>query len=283
MADDLVPNPKASAFTGTPVIHYVLVDHENVQPTDIGLLDRVDVRVFVFVGAQQGKLSSDLAIGMQNLGERAKYVRAAAVGANALDFLIAFHVGKLVSQDARGFFHVISKDKGYDPLLVHLKELGISGARSETIRAMPLFQSSGVKVPAAAIAKSPPASTPSAKSRTAVAVASRVHFIVEPDKPKIPSVLPAIPTKPPVVSLLTLPLADAKTTAERWTKLRSGLKKMDGNRPSTMSALKKHVSAQFNGDKVGQDTVDALIAGLIKFGLLTAAGNSRLTWHADKF
>ena len=280
MVDDLVPNPKASALAGTSVIHYVLVDHENVQPTDIGLLDRTDVRVYVFVGAQQGKLSSDLAIGMQNLGERAKYVRASAVGANALDFLIAFHVGKLVSQDARGFFHVISKDKGYDPLLTHLKDLGISGARSETIKAMPLFRSPGGKVPDAARSKVPPAS---AQPKPPAAVAGRVHFIVEPDESKIPSVLPATSTKPPAVSLLTLPLTDARTTAERWTKLRSGLKKMDGNRPSTMSSLKKHVSAQFNGDKVGQDIVDALISGLIKFGLLTAAGNSKLTWHADKF
>ena len=283
MTDDLALHPEANASTGSPVIHYVLVDHENVQPTDIGLLDRVDVRVFVFVGAQQGKLSSDLAIRMHNLGERAKYVRASAVGANALDFHIAFYVGKLATKDARGFFHVISKDKGYDPLLAHLREHGISGARSEAIKAMPLFKSSGVTVQSAAKAKSSRAPASPVEAKASATAAGRVHFIVEPENPNISTGQPVVPKKPTVVSVLTLPLADAKTTAERWTKLRSGLKKMDGNRPSTMSTLKKHVSAQFNGDKVGQDTVDALIAGLIKFGLLTATSNNKLTWHADKF
>ena len=283
MADDLAPLPEASASLGSPVIHYVLVDHENVQPTDIGLLDRVDVRVFVFVGAQQGKLSSDLAIRMHALGERAKYVRASAVGANALDFHIAFYIGQLATRDARGFFHVISKDKGYDPLLAHLREQGISSARSDAIKAMSLFKPPAVTFPSATRAKAPPAPAPTVKPKAAANAARRVHFIVEPEKPKISGVPSVGAAKTPIVSLLTLPLADAKTTAERWTKLRSGLKKMDGNRPSTMPALKKHVSAQFNGDKVGQDTVDALIAGLIKFGLLTETSNNKLTWHADKF
>ena len=52
---------------------------------------------------------------------------------NALDFHIAFHVGQIAGTDPQGFFHIISKDKGYDPLLAHLKEAGIQGARSESI------------------------------------------------------------------------------------------------------------------------------------------------------
>jgi|JI10StandDraft_1071094.scaffolds.fasta_scaffold534916_2 hypothetical protein len=283
MVDELASQPKANAPMGGPVIQYVLVDHENVQPTDIGLLDRADVRVFVFVGAQQGKLSSDLAIRMHNLGERAKYVRASAVGANALDFHIAFYIGRLATKDARGFFHVISKDKGYDPLLAHLKEQGISGARSESIKAMPLFKSPAVAARPPTAKKLPPASEPSVKPKVAASTPGRVRFIVEPEAPKISNLTPVIPVKPPVVSLLSLPLADAKTTAQRWTKLRSGLKKMEGNRPSTMAALKKHVGAQFNGDKVAQGTADALIAGLIKFGLLAVTSDNKLTWHADKF
>lgn len=261
------PQPPASR------IHYVLVDHENVQPADIGLLDRADVRVFVFVGAKQGTLSSDMAIGMQKLGARADYVRASAVGKNALDFLIAYTIGRLAVEHPGVHFHVISKDKGYDPLLAHLKENGIEGDRVESIAALPMF-----KPEAAKLAPVP------AKPKVAKQPA-RVRFIVDPEPPKIapaPVLKPvAAPAKPPVVS--SMPLADAKTTAQRWTKLRSGLKKMKDNRPSTMSALKKHVGAQFSGDKVGQDTVDALIAGLVKFGLLAVTANNKLTWHADKF
>lgn len=256
-----------------PRIHFVLVDHENVQPTDIGLLDRPDVRVFVFVGATQGKLSSELAIGMQNLGERAKYVRASAAGANALDFHIAYTIGRLAVAHPDAHFHVISKDKGYDPLLVHLKNNGIVGSRVERIAALPLLK------PQAASAKT--AVAPVAATKPKVAKKPAMRFIVEPGRPKV--VQPVAAAKLPVVSLLSLPLSDAKTTAQRWMKLRSGLKKMNGNRPSTMIALKKHVNAQFSGDKVGQDTVDALIAGLVKFGLLTVSANNKLIWHADKF
>lgn len=267
------PPPQASRT------HYVLIDHENVQPTDIGLLDRADVRVLVFVGAKQGTLSSDMAIRMQKLGDRAEYVRASAVGKNALDFLIAYAIGRLTVRHPDVHFHIISKDKGYDPLLTHLKENGVAGSRSESIAALPLF---------APQAKS---SSASAKPKAVKQPAARVRFIVEPEPPKTapipaPKPMAAAPKQAPakpVASTLALPIYDPKTTTQRWTKLRSGLKKMkDDKRPSTMSALKKHISAQFNGDKVGQDTVNAMIAALVKFGLLTMAANNRLTWHADK-
>ncbi|HQX91299.1 MAG TPA: PIN domain-containing protein, partial [Thermomonas sp.] len=123
-----------------PRIHYVLVDHENVQPVDIGLLDRADVRLFVFVGAQQAKLLSEIAIPMQDMGDRAKYIRASAVGANALDFHIAYYVGRLVAADPTGLFYIVSKDKGYDPLLAHLKAAKVDAARVERIVEMPIFK-----------------------------------------------------------------------------------------------------------------------------------------------
>ena len=254
-------------------MHYVLVDHENVQPTDIGLLDRADVRVFVFVGAKQGKLSSDMAIDMQNrLGERAKYVRISAVGKNALDFHIAYTIGRLAMQHPDAHFHVIAADKGYDPLLVHLKDNGIAGSRAERIAALPLFKSQETVM-------KPPTAPAATKSKPAKPHAVRV--IVEPELPKKAQI--AAPTRPVTLPSSSLMLVDAKTTAQRWTKLRSGLKKMDGNRPLTLAALKKHVGAQFAGDKVAQDTVDALIAGLVKFGLLVVTANNKLTWDADKF
>lgn len=262
-------------------MHYVLVDHENVQPTDIGLLDRADVRVFVFVGAKQGKLSSDMAIDMQNrLGERAKYVRISAVGKNALDFHIAYTIGRLAMQYPDAHFHVIAADKGYDPLLVHLKDNGIAGSRAERIAALPLFKSQEAVMKPSATPTPTPAPAPApAKSKPAKPHAVRV--IVEPELPKRAQV--AASPKPAIFPSSSLMPVDAKTTAQRWTKLRSGLKKMDGNRPLTMVALKKHVGAQFAGDKVAQDTVDALIAGLVKFGLLVVTANNKLTWNADKF
>lgn len=258
-----------------PRINYVLVDHENVQPTDVKALDRADVRLWVFVGSKQTKLSAQVAMQMQDMGERARYVRVSAVGANALDFHIAYSIGRLAEKDPSGFFHVISKDKGYDPLLAHLKENGISGSRSETIAAMPLFKSM------AAVKKSP-AGTTLAKPKTAKQASKRVYFVVDPEQ--APMGHGAAKTSPAsLIPAPVLPLAESKGTAQRWMKLRASLKKMNRNLPSSLSALKKHVHAQFNGDKVGQDAVDAMVAGLVKFGLLAVAANGRLTWHTDKF
>jgi hypothetical protein len=49
------------------------------------------------------------------------------------------------------------------------------------------------------------------------------------------------------------------------------LKKMDGSKPATLTALKKHVSAQFQ-NKLKADDLDALIASLEKAGALKLQG-----------
>lgn len=111
---------------------YVLIDHENVQPKDLGLLDG-QLKIKVFIGANQAKLSTDLAMAMQARGPSAEYVRIAGNGRNALDFHIAFYLGELATKEPGASFHVISKDDGYDPLLAHLKSRGISAQRSPAL------------------------------------------------------------------------------------------------------------------------------------------------------
>ena len=79
--------------------NYVLIDYENVQPNSLAGLDAEHFRVLVFVGANQNKLTFEIAAAIQKLGPRAEYVRIAGNGANALDFHIAFHIGQLAAQD----------------------------------------------------------------------------------------------------------------------------------------------------------------------------------------
>src|SRR5690606_684627 len=50
-------------------------------------------------------------------------------GKNALDFHIAFYMGKTSASDPGSEFVVISKDTGYDPLLRHLRASGIKATR----------------------------------------------------------------------------------------------------------------------------------------------------------
>jgi PIN domain len=76
---------------------------------------------------------------MQAFGERGKYIVLEAHGPNALDFHIAYYLGVLAAADATGIFHIISKYKGFDPLIQQLKGKGVSAARSVSIEAMPCF------------------------------------------------------------------------------------------------------------------------------------------------
>ena len=120
--------------------NYVLIDYENVQPKNLSLLHAEHFRVKVFLGASLSKLPVELATAMQSLGDRAEYVRISGNGPNALDFHVAYYIGRLAALDPEPFFHIISKDTGFDPLIAHLKEKGIYCKRSATLDAIPVLR-----------------------------------------------------------------------------------------------------------------------------------------------
>lgn len=134
--------------------NYVLIDFENVHVKSLDLLQGEHFHVIVFLGPKNTKLPVDLVLAMQGLGERAEYVLLEASGTNALDFHLAFHLGRLATADPAGFFHIISKDTGFDPLILHLKSRKVFSARSASIEEMPCFQPAVVTLPAV-LAKAP--------------------------------------------------------------------------------------------------------------------------------
>ena len=120
--------------------NYVLVDYENVQPNDFGLLKGGTFKVKLFLGPNQTKIPVALATALQSLGENAEYVVLETAGNNALDFHIAYYIGVLSASDPSAFFHVISKDTGFDSLLKYLKSKKILSHRSVSIADMPCFK-----------------------------------------------------------------------------------------------------------------------------------------------
>jgi hypothetical protein len=120
--------------------NYVLIDYENVQPANLTVLAGEHFRVKVFVGANQARLPYDLVEAMQRLGDRGEYVRISGNGANALDFHIAYYIGRLAEREPKVFFHIISRDTGFDPLIAHLKAHGISASRSHTLDEIPILK-----------------------------------------------------------------------------------------------------------------------------------------------
>jgi len=121
--------------------NYVLIDYENVQPDSLGLLDREEFRIRLFIGANQASLKRNVAIAMQKLGPaKAEYVEISGNGPNALDFHIAYYIGCLSAMDKDAFFHIISKDTGFDPLIAHLKSRKVFCQRSVRIEDIPLLR-----------------------------------------------------------------------------------------------------------------------------------------------
>jgi len=126
--------------------NYVLIDLENVKPESFELLNHDHFRVIVFVGSNQAKVSFDFADSLQRLGGKAEYVRIVGNGPNALDFHIAYYIGRLAAADPSAYFHVISKDAGFDPLIKHLKTQKISAQRAKSIDDIPLVKSANSKL-----------------------------------------------------------------------------------------------------------------------------------------
>jgi len=120
--------------------NYVLIDYENIQPKDINLLKDGPFKVKVFLGPNQAKVPVALASALQSLGSAAEYVVLETPGPNALDFHIAFTIGLLTCEDPSSYFHIISKDTGFDSLIKHLKSRKILAHRSTSIADIPYFK-----------------------------------------------------------------------------------------------------------------------------------------------
>lgn len=115
---------------------YVLIDFENVHVKSLALLKGDKFRVKVFLGPKNAKLPVELVLAMHELGQSADYIQLGVSGANALDFHITYYLGKLTAEDPHGYFHIISKDTGFDSLIKHLLGKGLHCKRSASIEQM---------------------------------------------------------------------------------------------------------------------------------------------------
>ena len=65
--------------------------------------------------------------------DRVQLIEMSGTGHNALDFHIAYYAGRIAVSDPGAYLHIISKDKGFDPLIAHLKASGIFARRSNSV------------------------------------------------------------------------------------------------------------------------------------------------------
>lgn len=110
----------------------LLVDFENVQQVDLARLDD-GYDIIIFVGATQKSVPIELVTQAQRLGQRLDWQRVDGVGSNALDFHIACHLGRVFERSPQVQCLVLSKDKGFDPLLRHLNKAGLKCRRINSL------------------------------------------------------------------------------------------------------------------------------------------------------
>jgi PIN domain len=127
--------------------NYVLIDFESLQPDSLDQLAQDHFRLLVFVGANQTKLPFEFASSIQQLGSRAQYIKISGNGPNALDFHIAYYIGQIAASDPSAYFHIISKDTGFDPLIQHLKSKKVFAGREKAVNDIPLVKASTSKSP----------------------------------------------------------------------------------------------------------------------------------------
>ncbi len=113
--------------------NYILVDFENVQNIDLNSIKGKNFYIKIFVGTNQTKIPVELVLKSQDLGSQVEWIQINGSGKNALDFHITFVLGRLTQKDPDAFFHIISKDTGFDPLIAYLKNQKIPCKRSEDI------------------------------------------------------------------------------------------------------------------------------------------------------
>lgn len=229
--------PGEEAMSSKP---FFLIDFENVQPKALGRLKPGAARIKVFLGAHQSKLMLELVQALQPFGNDAEYIQITGSGPDAVDFHIAFYIGRLAQSEPGATFNIISKDRGFDPLVRHLHTLGIGCERYPEIPTIAVATAAVTlvakppRVPAAKAAKTakPPGKKVAAKRAVAIPVAAKAVAKPAPAKPVSGKV---------------------STTASHVAQVVAWLQK--SSRPARLPTLRSSIAARFLLDTKAVDAV----------------------------
>ena len=109
--------------------NYIFIDFENVQETDLERIANKPVKVRLILGERHKSLPVKFVKLIQKYSEQVRLVETGLNGKNALDFVLAYEIGVESEKDPHGYFHILSRDKGFDALIKHLKDKGVRAAR----------------------------------------------------------------------------------------------------------------------------------------------------------
>ena len=143
-----------------PPVNHVFVDFENVHEIDLEVIGSKSVSFTLLLGSRQTKLDVCLVEKLLAHAVSVQLVRLTASGKNALDFTLAYYIGRAVAADPTGCFHIVSKDTGYDPLIEHLQSKHIPAHRHDSFATLTFTGAAKLPTPA------PPGATPKLKAQS---------------------------------------------------------------------------------------------------------------------
>ena len=114
-----------------PPMNHVFVDFENVSECDLTLIGTRLASFTFLLGARQTKLNTTLVEKLLAHAACVELIRLTSSGKDALDLALSYYLGRKVLTDPTAYFHIISKDKGYDPLVEHLRNRHIHARRHD--------------------------------------------------------------------------------------------------------------------------------------------------------
>ncbi len=236
-------NPVANTELPSPINH-VFVDFENVQDIDLGVIGTKAVSFTLLLGPRQTKLDVPLVEKLLAHAGSVQLLRLASPGKNALDFTLAYYLGRAVLADPTGFFHIVSKDAGFNPLVDHLRSKHVRARRHDSFATLTFAGSSKLS------ATTPPA--PASKPKPSAA------------KPKVSAA--------PKVHLSVLD--------EREAQLLEHLRKPTTTRPRSEKKLLSFLIAYF-GQKLTEAEALDLIHHLSQAGHLVIDERGAVTYHLE--
>lgn len=115
-----------------------MVDYENQKNISLAAVDPQTMEIWFFVGKTQNKLPFELVVSTQHFGDSVKWIKIEGDGKNNLDFHIAFELGVLSThKESVGEVLLMSKDKGFDPIIEYINRVGLKVRRIVNISQVP--------------------------------------------------------------------------------------------------------------------------------------------------
>ncbi len=228
--------------------NHVFVDFENVHEIDPAVFGHKSVSFTLLLGPGQKKLDASLVEQLLNHAGTVELVRLTEPGKNALDFALSYYLGRAVQSDPVGFFHIVSHDKGFDPLVEHLRHRHIRARRHDDFCALHFDGDGKLAAP-------------------------------QPNPAHPPS-----PATPPSATVPTRTTASKSATTgntpigEQAKLLLEYLRKNAKNRPGKEATLIRHTRSFF-GDKITESDAKALIAELRSARFLCIDAKGKLDYQ----